>query len=141
MSRPHMRDPKLERFWRTTLAKWAKSQLNIRDFCHRHKLGESAFYFWRRQIAARDSAPVAWPTALPKSAVPARRSLPPTRTTRSRACRTTKPTPQPSFVALRVVADTPLESVLRSGHVLRVPPGYDADHLRTVVAALEAPSC
>ena len=50
-------------------------------------------------------------------------------------------TPRPSFVALRVVADTPLELVLRTGHVLRVPPGYDADHLHAVVIALEPPPC
>lgn len=53
----------------------------------------------------------------------------------------TKPAPQPSFVALRVLPDTPLELVLRTGHVLRVPPGYDANHLRAVVAALEAQPC
>jgi hypothetical protein len=44
-------------------------------------------------------------------------------------------------VALRVLPDTPLELVLRTGHVLRVPPGYDAIHLRAVVAALEAQPC
>jgi hypothetical protein len=49
--------------------------------------------------------------------------------------------PQPSFVALRVLPDTPLELVLRTGHILRVPPGYDANHLRAVVAALEAQPC
>jgi hypothetical protein len=53
MSRPHLRDPKLEQFWRTTLTKWTRSGLNIRDFCRRHRLQESAFYFWRREIAAR----------------------------------------------------------------------------------------
>ncbi|MCI0705360.1 MAG: IS21 family transposase [Planctomycetia bacterium] len=54
MSRPHLRDPKLEGFWRTTIAKWITSQLNIRDFCRRHRLHEPSFYHWRREIAARD---------------------------------------------------------------------------------------
>jgi hypothetical protein len=51
------------------------------------------------------------------------------------------PTPRPSFVALRVVPDTPLELVLRTGHVLHVPPGYDTNHLRAVVVALESQPC
>jgi hypothetical protein len=42
---------------------------------------------------------------------------------------------------VRVVADQPLELVLRSGLVLRVPPGYDAHHLRAVVVALEGEPC
>jgi hypothetical protein len=43
--------PQKEQFWRTTLAKWVKSGLNVRDFCSRHRLAETAFYFWRREIA------------------------------------------------------------------------------------------
>jgi hypothetical protein len=141
VSRPHLRDPKLERFWRTTLAKWSKSGLNVRDFCRRHELGESAFYFWRREIAARDGAPAARTPAAPKSAPPARRSPAPARAAGPASRRRSTRAPRPSFVALRVVADQPLELVLRSGHVLRIPPGYDAGHLRAVVAALEAPPC
>ena len=140
MARPHLRDPKLEQFWRTKLAKWEASGLSIRQFCRKHQLGEPAFYFWRREIASRDGTPVATPTPRVKSAV-APRSSTPARPTRSAPRRTPKSAPRPSFVALRVVPDTPLELVLRSGHVLRVPPGYDADHLRAVVVALEAPSC
>jgi hypothetical protein len=33
------------------------------------------------------------------------------------------------------------EIVLRSGHVLRVPPAIDAAALRAVVAVLESPGC
>lgn len=134
MPRPHLRDPKLERFWRTTLAAWAASGLNVRDFCREHRLTEPSFYAWRREITARDAAP----TAAPAPATSPRRT-----STRPRVApgRGPAPVPRPNFVALRVVPDTPLELVLRSGHVLRVPPGYDAAHLRAVVAALEAPSC
>jgi hypothetical protein len=135
MSRPQLRDPRLERFWRTTLAKWTKSQLNIRDFCRRHRLGESAFYFWRREIAARDGTPVA------TSAAANHRRSTPSRPQSTPARRSSKTTPRPSFVALRVVADQPLELVLRTGQVLRIPPGYNADHLHAVVTALESSSC
>jgi hypothetical protein len=141
MPRPHLRDPKLEQSWRTALAKWTASGLNVRDFCRRHRLAESAFYFWRREIAARDRTPVPAPTSEATSAAP-RRSPAPQRPTRAApARRSSRPTPRPRFVALRVVPDAPLELVLRTGHVLRVPPGYDADHLRAVAAALEAHPC
>jgi hypothetical protein len=140
VSRPHLRDPKLEQFWRATLAKWTASGLNIRDFCQRHKLGEPAFYFWRREIAARDGTPVAARTPPAKSTA-ARRSSAPAPTPEPTPRRAAPRAPRPSFVALRVVPDTPLELVLRSGLVLRVPPGYDAGHLRAVVAALEGQPC
>jgi hypothetical protein len=127
VARPHLRDPKLERFWRTHIDRWATSGLNIRDYCARHGLTEPSFYAWRRELAARDREAVA--------ATPA----PPTRpTTPSR--RTPVPS-RPAFVPVRVVPDRPLELVLRSGHTLRVPPGYDASHLRAVADALEAGRC
>jgi transposase-like protein len=144
VARPHLRDPKLEQFWRTTLAKWITSGLNIRDFCRRHRLHEPSFYHWRREIAARDGAPVAQPTTTPKPTPARRRSPAPAprpRPTAPAPRRRSAPAPRPSFVALRVVPDTPLELILRSGHVLRVPPGYDAAHLRAVVAALEGVPC
>jgi hypothetical protein len=141
VSRPHLRDPKLEQFWRTTVAKWVASGLNIRGFCRKHHLTEPSFYCWRRELAARDGTPVARPATAPKSASSTRRSSARSRPLRPTPRRSSAPAPRPSFVALRVVADTPLELVLRSGHVLRVPPGYDAAHLRAVVAALEGPPC
>lgn len=142
MSRPHLRDPKLEYLWRTRLTRWTASELNIRDFCRRYQLAETAFYFWRREIAARDRSPAPPPTARRSAA--RRTSTPPSAGATRRSStprRTSPPDPRPTFVPVRVVADTPLELVLRSGHVVRVPPGYDARHLRAVVAALEGDPC
>ncbi|VTR91663.1 Uncharacterized protein OS=Planctomyces maris DSM 8797 GN=PM8797T_10659 PE=4 SV=1 [Gemmata massiliana] len=141
MARPHLRDPKLEQFWRTTIAKWVASGLNIRDFCRKYKLTEPSFYAWRREIAARDRTPI--PKSVPRttSVAPARRTSTSPGPSRSVTRRISAPAPRPSFVALRVVPDTPLELVLPSGLVLRVPPGYDANHLRAVVAALEVRPC
>lgn len=48
---------------------------------------------------------------------------------------------QPAFVPVAVVAAEPLEVVVRGGRVVRVGHGFDAAHLRAVVAALEALPC
>ncbi|AMV23927.1 hypothetical protein VT84_12065 [Gemmata sp. SH-PL17] len=142
MPRPHLRDPKLEQFWRAKLTTWTSSGLNIRDFCRKHRLSEPSFYAWRREIAARDGAPVPKPAVTPQpTAVSRRRFAPAPRPRPTTPAPRRSSTTTPRFVALRVVPDTPLELVLRSGHVLRVPPGYDATHLRAVVAALEAQPC
>jgi transposase-like protein len=141
VSRPHLRDPKLEQYWRSTVAKWITSGLTIRDFCRKHRLSEPSFYSWRRELAARDGTPVARPVTTPKPTASTRRSSTRSRPPRPTPRRSSASAPRPSFVALRVVADAPLELVLRSGLVVRVPPGYDAGHLRTVVAALEAVPC
>src|SRR5437763_142064 len=44
---------------------------------------------------------------------------------------------QPAFVSIAVAAAVPLEVVVRGGRVVRVGHGFDAAHLRAVVAALE----
>jgi hypothetical protein len=45
---------------------------------------------------------------------------------------------QPAFVPVRVTPTTsiPLELVLATGRVVRVPPGFDADTLRQLIAVL-----
>jgi hypothetical protein len=48
---------------------------------------------------------------------------------------------QPAFVPVAVVAAEPLEVVVRGGRVVRVGRGFDAAHLRAVVAALEGLPC
>lgn len=128
MPRVLPRDPTKEQYWRRTLARFASSGLNIRDFCSRHRLAETAFDFWRREIAARDREP-GRPAVAPK----------PRPTSRPTPRRT--PSPRPTFGPVRVVPDRPLELVLRTGHLVRVPPGYDPAHVRAVVAAVEAGAC
>ena len=48
---------------------------------------------------------------------------------------------QPAFVPIAFVAAEPLEVVVRGDRVVRVSRGFDAAHLRAVVAALEALPC
>jgi hypothetical protein len=61
----HRCDPKLEQFWRNTLAAWQKSGQSVRAFCARRRLSEPSFYSWRRTLRERDQQrPAARP--LPK---------------------------------------------------------------------------
>jgi len=58
MAQGKPRDLKLERTWRRRLKRQQASGQSIRDYCVDYDLHESAFYFWRREIAARDRANV-----------------------------------------------------------------------------------
>ena len=46
---PKARDPRLEQFWRKTVAGWNKSGLSVRAYCARHHLRDANFYAWRRE--------------------------------------------------------------------------------------------
>ena len=105
------RDAAKERFWRRVVERWRRAGISIRAFCRRESLSEPSFHAWRRELRRRDQE---------KTSVQS----------------------QPAFVPVRVAASAPfLELVLAAGQVLRVPPGFDRQTLREVVAALETPSC
>lgn len=53
MAKGEDRDRQLEAQWRRIFRQHFKSGLNIRDFCRRGSLRESAFYFWRRELQRR----------------------------------------------------------------------------------------
>jgi hypothetical protein len=55
MAKRTVRNRGKEAFWRDTLRKQGHSGLTIRVYCRKHHLGESLFYFWRRELAHRDS--------------------------------------------------------------------------------------
>jgi hypothetical protein len=42
-----------EQFWREQIAGQPGSGLSIRGYCRRRRLRESAFYFWRKELARR----------------------------------------------------------------------------------------
>jgi transposase len=56
MARKTRRDLKKEAFWRRMLQGQVRSGLSVRAWCDRHRLRESAFYWWRTQLARRDAA-------------------------------------------------------------------------------------
>jgi len=48
------RNSEREAFWRDAVARRDVSGLSVRAFCQGENLPESAFYFWRRNLAERD---------------------------------------------------------------------------------------
>ena len=61
------RDVSKEQFWREQIGGQAGSGLSIRGYCRRHRLRESAFYFWRKELGRRGVSP-----ATPAAFVPVR---------------------------------------------------------------------
>ncbi len=49
------RDLSKELFWRRLVRGQATSGLSVRAWCRRHGQRESAFYWWRRELARRDA--------------------------------------------------------------------------------------
>lgn len=106
MAKPK-RDLKLERRWRQHVAQWRRSKQSVRDFCRAQQLPEASFYAWRAELARRDQE----------------------RTT-------THTTSVPAFVPVQVIAVAPLEVLLPSGVVVRVPVGTAPATVAQLVAAL-----
>jgi hypothetical protein len=113
------RDAAKERFWRRVLEQWRDSGATIRGYCTRHRLSETSFHAWRRELARRDRQPQA------------------------------EPSPRASFVPLHVVADpvadrsvaeatSAIEIVLPRGVVVRVPANSSAAAVHAVLSALGA---
>lgn len=47
------RDPRRERRWREIIERQAASGLSVRAFCRREGLGESSYWYWKRELAYR----------------------------------------------------------------------------------------
>ena len=56
MSGDGRRDPTKEKFWRRMVRRQVVSRMSARAWCHRHGHKESAFYWWRTELARRDTA-------------------------------------------------------------------------------------
>jgi transposase-like protein len=50
------RDEGKERFWRGEIEAQARNGGSVRAYCRAHRLRESTFYFWRRELARRRPA-------------------------------------------------------------------------------------
>ena len=103
----HERDLAKERHWRDVLKRQAASGLNVRAFCKREQIAETAFHFWRRTIRQRDDR------AKPAS-----------------------PVPQFVLAVITPdVASEAYTLELAGGHVLRMP-GISVERLAELIAAL-----
>ena len=117
------RDPGLERQWRKRVAGWAASGLSVRAFCLQHGLIETSFYYWKRELRARDAAAVT-STAIAPAKSPARKR------------RLVKRSP-PVFVPVTVIPGSMLSVEVRcpSGHVVLLS-ACDVAQLTVILAAL-----
>lgn len=52
---PATRDIQKESAWRRRLRAQAKSGHSVRAWCRRHRVTETAFYWWRRELARRNT--------------------------------------------------------------------------------------
>lgn len=55
MAKGTRRNISKESFWRRVVQGQATSGLSVRSWCRRHGQRESAFYWWRRELARRDA--------------------------------------------------------------------------------------
>jgi hypothetical protein len=97
------------------LHSFEQSGLPASTFCAKHDLSLPSFYAWRRRLRCSNSAntPVAADLA-----------------------------DEPRFVPIRLLpASTPIELVLPTGTVVRVPPGCDLAFVRSLVASLGGAPC
>jgi hypothetical protein len=110
---------------RGVLDRWARSGLTQREFAGREGIAASTIAWW---------AHVFRHAGKPTSSTPKRKR----RRRRSRQGAT------PAFIEVRMdsmmpAQVAPLEIVVRTGQVIRVPAQFDAVNLRAVIAALESP--
>ncbi len=127
-------------YWEEVMRRWRESGQSVREFCRNEGVRESAFYFWRRELArhsqstdgVRGSRPPVSPLTTasrsPKRASSQRRSI-------------------PTFLPVCVVEDVAeeatsgVEILLAHGRTVRVRSGFDRQTLVNVLAVLEVRPC
>jgi hypothetical protein len=138
-------DPEKQRHWEEALRRWRAGGQSVRAFCCAEGVRESAFYFWRRELARRGDR---------DAAGNGRRSQARAVTAASRSSTriSSRRDPTPAFLPVRVVAAASgypeatagvgnVEIVLAQGRTVRVPPGFDRQTLADVLAVLEGRPC
>jgi transposase len=122
------RDPAREKLWRRTIRDQQRSGLSVRAFCLREGLKDWTFRWWRQELARRDRQPSA----------------------ASRGELEGEPTESaPAFLSVRVTdleaisprQASPIEIVLPTGPIVRVPSGFDPSALGQVLAVSEGRPC
>ena len=140
----HQRDAAKERFWRRAIRRQDRGQESIRAFCQREGLAETAFHFWRRELARRDQeATIEGPSSA--AAGQRRKARGPAQKRRENRAATGPWVPL-TILPRPTATAAPLEFVFPSGVTLRV--GLDAPWEQVAralcacgLAAGEARSC
>ena len=108
------RDVEKARYWQRTIGEAARSGTSIREFCRRHRLKESQFYWWQHKLkASRQEG------------------------------RLRRPIVNRNLASFALVSSEPegtdagIELVLGDGRRLRIRKGVDEETLRAVLAAVE----
>jgi hypothetical protein len=133
-------DPQKQSYWEDVVRRWREGGESVRAFCRVEGLRESAFYFWRRELARRGDRDAAGDGMRSQA-----RAL--TAVSRSSTRISSRRDPRPSFLPVRVVESDAtaavggVEIVLPRGRTVRVPSGFDRQTLADVLAMLEIPPC
>ena len=127
-------------YWEEAMRRWKESGQSVRAFCHNEGVRESAFYFWRRELAQRSQST----DAVRKSRPPA---SPLTTASHSSERASARHSSAPSFLPVRVVEDVAAEAtngveiILAHGCTVRVRSGFERQTLVDVLAVLEVRPC
>lgn len=144
MSKTSLRrsDSEKERYWRAVVQGQEESGQSVRAYCREAGVKESAFYWWRRELARR--------SGLRKAAGsrPVKGRKPGPRRSASRMAASLGDGPRggeaSGFVPVRVLggnAPADVEIHLGDGRMICVRPGFDRQTLVEVLAALESRPC
>lgn len=142
MRRRRERDAAKERMWRRLFERQRNGRLSVREFCQTAAVAESAFYFWRRELAKRDAetanepGPSQRPTATRVGRKPRRTDfLPVVLESPSREHSSLEDAAQ------RIPLRAEIEIQFPDATTLRVAHGASPDLLRLVLAALRGEAC
>jgi transposase-like protein len=127
-------------YWEEAMRRWQESGQSARAFCRNEGVRESAFYFWRRELAQRSHRTEATHGARPQAS-------PVTTVSHSSERASPRHSSVPSFLPVRVVEDVAAEAtsdveiILAHGRTVRVRSGFDRQTLADVLAVLEVRPC
>jgi transposase-like protein len=132
-------------YWEEAMRRWKESGQSVRAFCRNEGVRESAFYFWRRELAQRGHRTEATNGSRPQAS-------PVTTASPSSERASSRHRSVPSFLPVRVVEDVAAEAgrplagggvemILAHGCTVRVRSGFDRQTLADVLAVLEVRPC
>lgn len=166
MSKTRLRrtDPEKERYWRAVVQGQGGSGQSVREYCRQAGVKESAFYWWRKELARRSETRKAARSRLARGRKATRSSAAAGsersgESNRRRKPRRGKPVTATlpggrspgnnasPFVPIHLLAGNSavhaavVEIHLGDGRMVRVGPGIDRQTLVEVLSALEVRSC